>query len=123
PTEDDALPSSLIEAMACQLPVVTTPVGAIQSIIINGRNGISVSPKNFQQLYDALVLVMNSKELAHELGRAGWHTVQENYSAKIVTQKYTDLFKMLIQQNQYVNNRGMVRPSDNKTSITVESQE
>lgn len=123
PTEDDALPSSLIEAMACRLPVVTTPVGAIKSIIINGRNGISVSPKNFQQLYDALVLVMKSKELSFELGRAGWHTVQEHYSADMVTKKYVELFKLLTQQFEVVGAQGKVRPSKTQKPFIAENKE
>jgi glycosyltransferase involved in cell wall biosynthesis len=123
PTEDDALPSSLIEAMACRLPVVTTPVGAIKSIIVNGRNGISISPKNFQQLYDALELVIKSTELSFELGRAGWHTVQEKYSAKNVNKKYVELFTLLTKQNEVANNhRGLRSPSENR-SITAERQE
>jgi glycosyltransferase involved in cell wall biosynthesis len=98
PTENDALPSSLIEGMACSLPVVTTPVGAIKTIVDNGRNGICVSPGNFQQLYDALELLINNKELAYQLGRSGWHTVQEHYSAEFVTKKYAELFSRLTGQ-------------------------
>jgi glycosyltransferase involved in cell wall biosynthesis len=122
PTEDDALPSSLIEAMACRLPVVTTPVGAMKSIIISGQNGIIVSPKNFDQLYDALELVIKEPELGFEMGRAGWHTVQENYSAKITTKKYVELFTLLTREGEVADKPGQLRAPGNKKSITVEQQ-
>jgi glycosyltransferase involved in cell wall biosynthesis len=100
PTENDALPSSLIEAMACRLPVVTTPIGAIKTIVTNGRNGLSVEPGNFQQLYDALEMVMSDKELASRLAQAGWQSVHEQYTADIVTEKYAGVFGRLIQPSE-----------------------
>ena len=100
PTENDALPSSLIEAMACRLPVITTPVGAIKTIIGNGRNGLIVEPGNFQQLYDALEIIMSDKELAGQLAQAGWQTVQQQYAADIVTEKYAGLFGRLLQPTE-----------------------
>ena len=95
PTEDDALPSSLIEAMACRLPVVTTPVGAIKTIVVNELNGLSVEPGNFQQLYEALELMITDKELAWRLAQAGRQTVHEQYAADIVIKQYSELFKNL----------------------------
>ena len=96
PTENDAFPSSLIEAMTCRLPVVTTPVGAIKTIVTDGENGLFVQPGDFQSLYAALENLLNDPALALRLGEGGWKTVQENYSAEIVTKKYINLFQSVI---------------------------
>ncbi|MFO7683997.1 MAG: glycosyltransferase family 4 protein [Chloroflexota bacterium] len=93
PTEDDAFPSSLVEGMACGLTAVTTPIGAIPSVITQQQNGLLVQPGEFQQLYDALDHLLTDDALAERLGRAGWQTVQDNYSATIVTQQYARLFR------------------------------
>jgi glycosyltransferase involved in cell wall biosynthesis len=106
PTEDDALPSSLIEAMACRLPVITTPVGAIKSIVSNNHNGFCIEPGNHQQLYNALEMVMTDKELASKVGQSGWHTVREHYSAGIVTKKYAELFSRLTRQMRLLEAKG-----------------
>jgi glycosyltransferase involved in cell wall biosynthesis len=95
PTEDDAFPGALIEAMACRLPVITTPVGAIKTIIDTDSNGLLVQPGNFQQLYDALALLLSDSALAERLGNAGRQTVQNRYSAEIVTRQYEQLFRQL----------------------------
>ena len=42
PTEDDAFPLALVEAMACGLPVVSTNVGGIPTIVSHGENGLLV---------------------------------------------------------------------------------
>jgi glycosyltransferase involved in cell wall biosynthesis len=92
PTENDAFPSSLIEAMSCQLPGITTPVGAIKTIITDQQNGLLVEPGDFQQLYTALDRLLTDRQVATHLGQAGRQTVQARYSAKIVTQTYATLF-------------------------------
>lgn len=97
PTENDAFPSSLIEAMSCGLPVVTTPVGAIKTIVAHEKTGLIVQPGNRQQLYEALVAVVSDKTLASHLGAAGRQIVEERYSAGNTIGKYLSLFKSTIQ--------------------------
>lgn len=95
PTENDAFPSSLVEAMTCRLPVITTPVGAIKTIVTDQQNGLVVQPGDFQQLYEALEMLITNTNLGSRLGQAGWQTVQDNYSAEIVTKKYVKLFRQV----------------------------
>lgn len=95
PTEDDAFPGALIEAMACCLPVITTPVGAIKTVIQDGQNGLMVQPGNFRQLGDALDLLLSDCALAAQLAKAGLQTVQNQYSSAIVTRQYAQLFRQV----------------------------
>ncbi|MDX1436535.1 MAG: glycosyltransferase family 4 protein [Anaerolineales bacterium] len=96
PTEDDAFPSSLVEAMAAALPAVSTPVGAIQSIISDGQNGLLVDPGEYKQLHGALQSLIDDPDLRSRLGTAAWETVQENYSADTVTEKYLHLYQAVV---------------------------
>jgi glycosyltransferase involved in cell wall biosynthesis len=97
PTENDAFPSSIVEAMACRLPVITTPVGAIKTIVTDGETGVIIQPSNFEQLYQALDVMLSDDKLASRLGRAACQSVQGKYSAEIVTEKYQSLFQSLIE--------------------------
>jgi glycosyltransferase involved in cell wall biosynthesis len=98
PTTNDAFPSSVIEAMACALPVVATPVGAIKEIISNGENGILVEQGNAAELFDALETVLSDPNLAARLGQSARQTVEERYSAAQVTKRYYSLFDRLLLQ-------------------------
>ena len=93
PTENDAFPSSLIEAMACGLPVVTTPVGAIKTIVAHQETGLLVQPGNRHQLYEALVSIISDKTLAYRLGQVSRQSVEERYSAGNTVGKYLSLFE------------------------------
>jgi glycosyltransferase involved in cell wall biosynthesis len=101
PTENDAFPSSILEAMACALPVVTTPVGAIKTIVIHGETGLIVQPGNSPQLFEALDVMVSDNVLASRLGQAGKKSVQDLYSVETVSQKYIALFQgMLLHTSQ-----------------------
>lgn len=97
PTENDAFPSSLIEAMSCGLPIVTTPVGAIKTIIVHQETGLIVQPGNRQQLYEALVTIITDRTLPPRLGEAGRRIVEERYSAAKMVGKYLTLFETALQ--------------------------
>jgi glycosyltransferase involved in cell wall biosynthesis len=97
PTENDAFPSSIVEAMACGLPVIGTPVGAIKTIITDGKTGLLIQPGNAEQLYQALDIILSNGEMASRLGKAACRSVQDLYSAEIVSKKYMTLFQGLIE--------------------------
>lgn len=97
PTENDAFPSSIIEAMACGLPIVTTPVGAMKTIVTHQETGLLVQPGSFEQLFEALDVMLSDKVLAAHFGQAGRQIVEERYSAGSMLRKYLSLFEITLQ--------------------------
>ena len=100
PTENDAFPSSVVEAMACALPVVTTPVGAIKTIVTHRETGLLVQPGNFEQLFEALDVMLSDKSLASRLGQAARQAVQNQYAVEKITTQYLSLFQTTLQSGQ-----------------------
>ena len=97
PTENDAFPSSIVEAMACALPVITTPVGAINTIVTHRQSGLLVQPGNFEQLFEALDILLSDRVLALQLGQAAWQSVQHQYAVENITSQYLALFQTTLQ--------------------------
>jgi glycosyltransferase involved in cell wall biosynthesis len=93
PSEEDAFPLALVEAMACGLPVISTPVGGIQEIITDRQNGLLVQARDGQQLYQAISGLLRDPALSVSLGTAAVQTVQERYSAGTIIQRYCELFR------------------------------
>jgi glycosyltransferase involved in cell wall biosynthesis len=92
PTEKEAFGISLIEAMACGLPVIATPVGGIKDFLVGGQNGLQVDPGSFTMLYDALHRLLSDSSLAATLGAAALGTARSRYSRDVVSAKYINLF-------------------------------
>lgn len=71
PTEQEALGTAFIEAMAMGLPVVTTTVGGIVDIVEEGQTGYLVPPRDLEVLADRLGRLQADRELRLRMGEAG----------------------------------------------------
>jgi glycosyltransferase involved in cell wall biosynthesis len=91
-SDTEALPMSLIEAMASSVPVVATKVGSVSDLIINGENGYLVSPNSCDDLADSIVKILTNKELAKQMGQRGLQIAQEKYSIQDMVKEYEKVF-------------------------------
>lgn len=79
PSEAEALPNALLEAMAAGLPVVGTRVGGIPEIIADGVNGLVAPPKDPQLLAEAILRALQNPRFAKKLALAGQETVRAQF--------------------------------------------
>ena len=79
--------------------MITTPVGAIKTIITDDETGVLIQPANFEQLYQALDVMLTDDVTPARLGDMARRSVQSRYSAKAVTEKYQTLFHQLLKAN------------------------
>ena len=77
---DEALPTALIEAGACGLPVVAADAGGTREIVIDGVNGRLVPVRDVAALTEALLSTIEDPAKAAAYGAAGRALVQEKYS-------------------------------------------
>jgi len=68
-SKEEGLGVSLIEAMACGLPVVATGVGGIPEVVLDGETGILVPLEDPKALGEALVLLSSDRTLRKEMGK------------------------------------------------------
>ena len=71
PSKNDSFPLVLVDAMACGVPIVSTTVGGIPTVIDDGRNGLLVAPGDIAALSSAIDRVLSDEKLAASLSRAG----------------------------------------------------
>jgi glycosyltransferase involved in cell wall biosynthesis len=87
-SQSEGLPVALLEYGWHKKPVVVTAVGEIPSLITNGTNGFLVAAQQPVLFYEALVTLINSKELQMEFGRAFYQTVLNHNSETTVIGQY-----------------------------------
>jgi len=96
PSFQEGFPNSVLEAMACGLPVIATRIGGVVDVIKNEENGLLVEPGNVDQLADALKKLISDPEYASALGKNAIKTVRENYDINVIANKYIDLYTGLM---------------------------
>jgi glycosyltransferase involved in cell wall biosynthesis len=90
--DSDALPTVLLEAMACSLPVVTTPVGGIAELVTDGIDGLLVEPGDVEGLADGVARLLDDPALRHRLGVAARSTVVDRFDHHRGVARLLDLF-------------------------------
>jgi glycosyltransferase involved in cell wall biosynthesis len=65
---DEGVPQSLMQAAACGVPVVSTPIGAIAEAVVEGETGLLVPPRNPRALAQALATLMNDPAERERMG-------------------------------------------------------
>ena len=91
----DGMPNVLIEAMAMQLPVVTTPVTGIPELVWDGENGLLVPEREETALAQALERLIQDEPLRRELGRRGRETVLNGFEVRQTAAKLAAVFHEL----------------------------
>jgi glycosyltransferase involved in cell wall biosynthesis len=67
----EGFPMVLVEAMACQAPVIGTDRGGIPEVIRDGIDGFVVPAKDSKALSLAISKILADKELANRMGNSG----------------------------------------------------
>lgn len=86
-----------VEAEAMEVPVVATKVGGVPEVVLDGKTGILVEPRNSDQLANAIIKLIENPALRYQMGKNGRRYVMKKYNwkdnAKIMEDIYT---KMLL---------------------------
>ncbi|MGY4711965.1 glycosyltransferase [Mycolicibacterium sp. CBM1] len=93
---DEALPTSLIEAGACGLPVVASDAGGTREIVIDRVTGRLVPLRDVAALTEALLEVIGDPELAAAYGAAGRAQAEEKYSMRTWVSRLEQLYTEVI---------------------------
>jgi glycosyltransferase involved in cell wall biosynthesis len=96
PSEQEAFPMVVLEAMACGLPIVATDVGDTARIVEDGVSGLVVPPRNRECLRQALVGVLQNSDRAQRLGEAARERLVKNFSSAQMAQSYLALYERLL---------------------------
>jgi colanic acid/amylovoran biosynthesis glycosyltransferase len=89
----DITPNALLEAMAMELPVISTTISAIPEIVDHDVNGLLVPPGNVHSLADAMQRLAGSVELRTRLGSAARTKIEERFDIRKNIQRYVELHK------------------------------
>ena len=89
------MPKTLLEAMACGMPVIGTNVKGINEVIEHDRNGILCGTDS-NSIREAIITLMKDEELKQELGANARRTIVENYSLSNLARKELKLMEELL---------------------------
>lgn len=95
PSVDEGLPIALLEALAAEVPVVCTPVGAIPGLLQDGASALFVPVHRVDLLAAAIRRLIDEPALARELARRGLEAVRRDHSAAAMYRTYRTVYDQI----------------------------
>jgi glycosyltransferase involved in cell wall biosynthesis len=100
PSLTEGMPLTILEAMACGLPVIATRVGGIPEAVADGATGLLVSPGELQHLADALLRIHHKPDLGRQMGQAGRLRAENQFDVRRMVSAYESLYLKLLQDRR-----------------------
>jgi O-antigen biosynthesis protein len=88
----ESFPRVILEAMACDLPIITSPVFGIKEQVRPGINGLFYTPDRPDQLLAALISLLEDKSLRQQLAGNAKYVLDSLNTFEEMTQAYADIF-------------------------------
>jgi glycosyltransferase involved in cell wall biosynthesis len=98
PTRADFAPTtSICEAMAMELPIISTNVGGLDKVVIDGKNGFVIPIDNEELLADKLRVLVSSEALRREMGLKGRAIMESEFD---ITKSVDTIIEFMIMASQ-----------------------
>jgi len=98
PSLADNMPISLLEALACGVPIVSTNVGGIPHLVKDGKTALLVDPSDPQAMAVAAIRVLDDPDLATVLRKNGLAIVQD-YTWPTVREQWFSVYRDALQDS------------------------
>lgn len=91
-SHNEGTPVSLIEAQAAAKPVVSTNVGGVKDVVADNQTGYITDPGDAEAFAEALLKLVNNKEMRDFFGTQGRKFVQANYSYQRLVRDMSEFY-------------------------------
>jgi glycosyltransferase involved in cell wall biosynthesis len=95
---NEGTPVSLIEAQAANKPIVSTNVGGIENVVIEGVTALLSNSKTDAEKFASLILELTeSDEKLNSLGKVGWEHVKNKFHYTRLIRDMTELYYEMLE--------------------------
>jgi glycosyltransferase involved in cell wall biosynthesis len=98
PSLTESFGISLVEAMAAKIPTVVTKVGGMKEIVRDGITGLVVEPDNPDALANALLKLLQSKELRDSMGQAGYDHAVNTFTWQHISDQLWGFYNQITEE-------------------------
>jgi glycosyltransferase involved in cell wall biosynthesis len=97
PSIYDVCPTSVLQAMSSEKPVIVTSHGGQTELVIDGKTGLIVEPCNAEALAKAILTLLSDEELALSMGKQGRQVILKKFAWHKICKKILRVYRDVTQ--------------------------
>jgi glycosyltransferase involved in cell wall biosynthesis len=99
-SDNEGTPVSLIEAQACNIPVISTDVGGVRDIVLDGETGFIVPKNDATAFSEKIAFLIKNKKNRELMSQNGWKFVEQQFHYTTLVRNMEDYYKELLAKKQ-----------------------
>lgn len=97
-SNNEGTPVSLIEAQAACIPVITTDVGGVKDIILDGETGFVVPKNSIKKYTEKLLVLIEDENKRKKMSQNGWSFVEHKFHYTTLVKNMETYYKKLLNE-------------------------
>ena len=94
----EGLPTVILEAMACETPIVSTNVGGIPELIEDGFNGYLYKPLDLDKAADRICQLLKHPEIQKTFAKRSKEIIDKKFSWKKIGSQNTQIYRKILNE-------------------------
>lgn len=94
----EGMPNTVLEAMACGLPIVGTRVSGLHELVRDGVNGYLVPTKDAHALAEAIARLIDNGYERRRMGRQSRKLVEREFAWEYIAEQYVDIYRRVLRE-------------------------
>ena len=94
PSLHEGISTTILEAMACKIPIIASNVGGNKELISDNQNGFLINPGSSDELIKKITIILEDNLLAKKFGEKSFELIK-NYEWSKIGEKYLKLYQSL----------------------------
>src|ERR1035441_4452424 len=105
PSLGEGISNTILEAMACGLPVVATRGGGNPELVEDGRTGVMVPPANSDAIAPVVASYIENPAKISKHGQCGRQKVEREFTLESMISKYTNVYDAVLARTGHLRDR------------------
>lgn len=98
-SHEEGCSNSIMEYMACELPVICTDSGGNRELVVDGETGYIIPSENINSLVDKLLILGNHPDISCRMGKAGYTRIITLCSIGRMIRDYEVIYTKLLDKS------------------------
>ena len=95
----EGVPGVVLEAGTQKIPTISTNVGGVSEVLINGQTGFLIEEFNKDEFKEKLIELMYNSKLRKDFGENAYNMISKGFDSEITAKKFESLYQNLIETN------------------------